>query len=122
MSNGTETAGASPSKVWLLKVIVVGLAILILVGLAAVAWRVVQLASGRATTPPAARSSVPHADAALAGIELELPVGAEVGALALEGNRLAVHYRSATENGIAIVDLTTGREVSRVRLRSRPSK
>jgi len=121
MTIRSETQQANPATVRLLKIIVIGLAVLIFAGLGAVGWRIVHLASGRAIAPKQVSSTLEQSSEMrlarpLADIALTLPDGAEVGALALEGDRLAVHYRSTSENGIAIVDLTSGREISRVRL------
>ena len=45
-----------------------------------------------------------------------LPAGAQVRGLALQGDRLAIHYDTAAGSGIAVVDLATGRTLSRVQL------
>lgn len=117
MSGIDTTPPRSPTERILL-ILVIALAVLILAGLAAVAWRVLQLGSGRAA--PAAPSVVPSAIPALKSlpetVALALPAGAEVIAMAIDGDRLAVHYKAAAEKGIVIVDLAGGRELRRIRL------
>ena len=114
-----DPTAPSPRTVLLLKIIVVGLAVLIVAGLAAVVWRIMHLASARPAATAAATAPVSAALAARA--TLTLPDGAEIGAVALDGDRLAVHYRSSAGNGIAIIDLVSGREIARVMLGGVPA-
>ena len=103
----------------ILKIVVAGLAILIIAGLAAVVWRMVELASSPKATagkPGAAISAVAPAQTLLAEAELSLPPGAVVRSIALDGNRLAVHYEAPNGSGIALIELDTGRTLARVRL------
>ncbi|MEW5964184.1 MAG: hypothetical protein AB1749_11540 [Pseudomonadota bacterium] len=119
MTSDIETAPPRSTTERLLIVVVIALAVLILAGLAAVAWRVLQLGSGRASQPAAA-ATAPSAAPAPAklppGVEIALPAGAEVSAMALDGDRLAVHYRAGAEKGIAIIEIGSGRELGRLRL------
>jgi hypothetical protein len=99
-------------------VVVIALAVLILAGLAAVAWRVLQLGTGRAAKSDSV--TLPGAGPAAAALPptagIALPAGAEVTAMALDGDRLAVHYKAGAEKGIAIIDIAGGRELGRIRL------
>lgn len=87
-----------------LKILVTAMGVLILLGLAAIAVRVVYLAG----QPPPATLSPKHT--------LALPDGAAVRSLAMAGSRLAVHYTAPGGDGIAILDVETGRLVSRVHI------
>lgn len=92
----------------LLEIAVAGMGVLIVAGLAAVALRVAYLAAH-------------SGGAAAAEAALALPSGASVKSLSLSGQRLAVHYVSPEGEGIGIVDLETGRLVSRLRLVPEPA-
>jgi len=114
-----QHAELTPSEARLqrnLKIIVVAMGVLIFAGLAAIAGRIIYLASGNSTQPPVAASVVPFTDAAQ-GQGLDLPAGAVVRSIALSGDRLAVHYEAAGAEGIAVLDLATGRALTRVDLR-----
>lgn len=123
MTSDIEPAPPRSATERALIAVVIALAVLIIAGLAAVAWRVLQLGSGRATQSGAV--AVPDTGPAAAAMAqtsgLALPAGAEVTAMALDGNRLAVHYKAGAEKGIAIFDLAGGRELGRVRLVGEPA-
>ena len=111
----------NPALVRALKIAVIGMGILILAGLAAVVWRIVHLSSSPKDVPPAPALSQPAAARGAAAVLtpemiLELPEGAAVRAVTLSANRLAVHYEAPGGAGIAIVDLETGRTLTRIRL------
>jgi hypothetical protein len=99
----------------ILKVVVVGLAILLFAGLAAIAWRVIYLASPSATQPAAPTLAIRREQG------LPLPTGAQVRSISLSGNRLAVHYETARGAGIAVFDLQTGRIVADVAVEPKPA-
>lgn len=126
---GRATAGEQPGTseqnsalVRVLKIAVIGMGILILAGLAAVIWRIVHLASSPKDNPativaPIEAQTTASPTAALTPeLTLALPEGAAVRSVTLSANRLAVHYDAAEGSGIAIVDLETGRTLSRVRI------
>lgn len=116
-----DPTAPSPRTVLVLKIIVVGLAVLIVAGLAAVVWRIMHLASARPAATAAATAPASASAALAERARLALPDGAEIGAVALDGDRLAVHYRSSAGNGIAIMDLVSGREIARVMLGGVPA-
>jgi hypothetical protein len=118
-----DDGGQSPGLVRFLKIAVAGMGLLIVLGLGAVIWRIVQLASSPKPVPAgAAVSSAPANSAAVAAavlapeILLELPAGAAVRSVTMSGGRMAVHYDAPSGTGIAVIDLETGRTVSRVRI------
>lgn len=95
--------------------IVAFLGLLIVAGITAVVLRIIYLSS----TGPAQHASPPEAGAAAVAApaavdRLDLPAGAVVKSTSVGGDRLAVHYESPTETGIAVVDLATGAVVRRV--------
>ena len=99
-----------------LKMVVFGLAVLIFAGLAAIAGRIIYLASG-ASTQPATSSLALRPEQILA-----LPRGATVRSVSLSGDRLAVHYEAGGDDGIAILDLQTGRTVTSVGIKRAPAE
>ena len=110
---------ANPGLMRALKFAVVAMALLLLAGLAAVAYRIIYLAKQSAAQPAhlAAPVSAPPTGAIAPEADLGLPEGAVVRSMSMSGNRLAVHYEAPAESGIAIVDLETGRALTRVRIR-----
>lgn len=117
---------ARNTKERVLVFIVVFLGLLIVAGLAAVVLRIIYLSANPA--PQAASGSAPAvattvdgttADG-LAAARLALPAGAAVKSLALDGDRLAIHYESAAGAGIAIVDMRSGALIRRFELPSQP--
>jgi len=97
-----------------LKIVVVGLALLIFAGLAAVVWRVIYLASPSVTQPAAPMPAIRP------GQRLALPAGAEVRSISLSGSRLAVHYDVDGAAGIAVFDLQTGRMLTDIAVEPKP--
>lgn len=107
-----------------LKIVVVGMGLLILLGLAAVAARMVGFATGSvkvATTAqpaaavPGGTGSNSNASTATPEIALELPKGARIVSISVSGDRLAVQHESPVGTGIAIIDVTTGRRIANVK-------
>lgn len=97
-----------------LKAVIGILSLLILAGLGAVIFKMVQTATGgggRAATAP-----TPATIAAAQGeLLLELPKGAKVVSVSVSGNRLAVHHESPAGTGIAVIDIDTGRRIADVK-------
>ncbi|WP_245280150.1 hypothetical protein [Hyphomicrobium sp. 99] len=96
-----------------LKIVVGGLAALILLGLGAVAVKVIGLASHG---PAAVQSSRTVSVSTGATLSLEIPKGARIVSVSLSGNRLVVHHEGPSGSGIAIVDIDTGQRVADVKL------
>jgi hypothetical protein len=93
-----------------LKRIVIGLGMAILLAFAAVVYGMVLRASriGETERPSMAAGSLePQAI-------LKLPPGAHIRTMALDGNRLAVHFEAAGKPGIAIMDVKSGQVLSRI--------
>ena len=97
-----------PRQVRVLKIVVISLGILLLVGFGVVIGRIAYLAlqPGRGQTTTAAPQSV----------NVALPSGAVIRQTAISGDRLTIQYETPAQSGILIVNLTTGRIISRIEL------
>jgi hypothetical protein len=93
-----------------LKILVIVLGVLLILGFFTIVARLVYLAAR-----PGPPGAVPAAGLG-AKPSLELPAGAHVRAIALSGDRLAVHYEAPVGGGIAVLDIATGRTLARVQL------
>lgn len=115
-SAAADTGPLGPAGVRALKIAIAVMGLMIVLGVLAVIGRIFYLASSKRTqTPQAVQSIAPEAT-------LALPEGASVRSISLAGNRLAVHYAAPTGEGIAVVDLQTGRTVSQVSVASTPAR
>lgn len=92
-----------------LKIVIAVMTGLLLLGLGAVIVRMAGFASG-------AKAPAPTAIATPGGeIALELPKGAKVVSVSLNGSRLAVHHESPAGTGITVIDVETGRRIADVK-------
>jgi hypothetical protein len=98
-----------------LKFVVAGLAVLLFAGLLAVAGRVIYLASSKRAQPAAPTLAIRPEQ------YLTLPRGAQVRSISLSGNRLAVHYSVGETEGIAVLDLQSGRQITNVGIDAAPA-
>lgn len=147
-STGTPTGSASATMLSAeearlqrnLKIVVAALGLLIFVGLATIAGRLIYLASSGETQPraeifPRPRPPGEEAQAAperatgdaataaarkvpnlAAPLQLQLPTGAEVRSVSLSGRQLAIHHAGDGGEGILVLDLDSGKVVARVDL------
>ena len=100
----------TPRQLRILKIAVTVMSIILVVGLAVVIGRIAYLVANGGTPPPSS------AHARVKDARLALPPGAAVRSIALNGDRLAVHYETTSGAGIAILDLATGEPVTHVDL------
>ena len=100
-----------------MKAVVIGLGVLIFVALGLIAARLVMLAS-EGQSGRAVKAALPLQRA----IDLAIPAGAGVKSLSLDGGRLAVHYGTGASETIAVIDLGSGRVVSRVQITAKAQK
>ena len=113
-----------PPQLRVLRIAVVGMGLVLVVGTALVISRIIYLAtqplpvasSSPGLALPVAMQPGPPALGLVAEARLALPAGAKVRTHAISGSLLSVHYEAPGGEGIAIVDLTTGRQVSLVRI------
>lgn len=95
-----------------LKILVIGMGVLILAGLGAIAFRILQYAN----EPQGIAARATGGVVTPAGeIGLELPKGARVVSISISGDRLAVHHESPAGTGIAVLDLATGRRIADIK-------
>jgi len=108
---GKATAGTSGNGAGFMKGVVIFLGILLIAGFvlifSTIIYRMVKLADDET---PAGK-----AGAAAEG-EVAVPAGAQVRAMTLDGNRLAIHLAAEGGEEIVIVDVRQGSVLSRVRL------
>jgi hypothetical protein len=111
-----DDAAARKVKERVLVFIVAFLGLLIVAGITAVVLRIIYLSS---TGPAQRTASQPEGQPAAAAGQaaqdrLDLPAGAVVKSISVNGDRLAVHYEAPEDTGIAVLDLATGAVVRRV--------
>lgn len=114
-AGGTGEAEARKGSERLLVLIVAFLGLLILVGLGAVLFKILSLASAP-SAPSEAAATLPDRAASETIERVALPAGAVVKSVSLSGDRIAVHYEAAGAAGVAVVDLNTGAVVRRLEL------
>ena len=105
----------SPRQVRMLKVAVIAMGVMLVVGFAFVIAVIAYQASNLGQDKPAATAT-----ATIPGVEtaLTIPEGATVTSMALDGDRLALQLNSSAGPEIAVIDLTTGKVISRIRLKT----
>lgn len=104
--DSADTGPLSPPQVRALKIAIVVMGIMIVVGLLVIIGRMFYLASNR---PPQATSTAATASEA----RIALPAGSTIRGIALDGDRLAIHYESSSGAGIAVMDIAAGRVLGR---------
>ena len=102
----------------MLKVAVIAMGVILVLGFATVIARIVYLVNRSGDTETTTTISQPVQQAA----RLALPAGASVRNMSLAGSRLAVHYEGPAGGGIVILDLQTGKPVSRVEIVPEPPR
>ena len=108
----------TPRQVRLLKIAVVTMGLMLLAGLGAVIVGMIYQASKVGKTPVSAASPAALESGIADAGALTVPEGSKLSSMALDGNRLAVHLTTPEGGEIAIVDLTTGRVLSRITLQT----
>jgi len=119
--DNTPLPGAvfSPRGVRILKIVVIAMGVLLVGGfifvIGVIAYQASNLGQGKSSAPakPSAAAST-----VLPGSETELaiPAGATVSSMALDGDRLALHVTSSAGQEIVVIDLTSGKVISQIRL------
>ncbi len=120
-----------------LKIAVVVMALILILGFIGIIARIFYVSSRVPAQPPAvartgadptSKAGAPAAAGAalIERLALELPRSASVRSVALSGDRLAVHYEMTDapsgRPGVAIVDLVTGRTLSRIEIMPEPER
>jgi hypothetical protein len=103
----------TPRQVRALKIAVIVMGILLVGGFAFVMAAIVYQASklGDKKAPASSPAPITAPETGLA-----LPPGATVTSMALDGDRLALHLQTSTGPEIAVIDVTTGKVLSRIRI------
>ncbi len=103
----------TPRQVRLLKIAVIVMGLLLVGGFALVLGAIVYQASQLSSE---GQASVP----AVGGVETELaiPPDATITSLALDGDRIALHLQSSAGPEIAVIDLRTGKVLTRLKLKA----
>lgn len=104
-----EQGPLSPAGVRMLKIAIVVMGVMIVLGLFGIIARMFYLASTR-PSPTIASSTV------LAEGRLSLPSGAVVKSTTISGDRLALQYDAPAGSGFVVLDLASGRVISRWRI------
>ena len=107
----------TPRQVRILKIAVIVMGVLLVGGfafvMAAIVYQASHLGQGKASKVTApAPAAVPGPEMSLA-----IPPGATVTSLSLDGDRLALYLNSSVEPEIVVIDIATGKVISRVRLK-----
>ena len=99
-----------------LRIAVIAMGVLIVMGLIALIGRIIYIVAR-----PSAQTASPSGVIA-PEIKASLPLGAMVRNIALNGDRMAIHYDAPSGGGIAVVELSSGRTLSNIRLVTGPPK
>lgn len=108
--SANDNGPLSPGQVKALKAAVIVMAVLIVVALVAIVARVIYLSSGKgdAAAPVAASATL------IPRHQMALPPGAAIKSMSMHNDRLLVHYETPAGPGAAILDLASGKMLSRV--------
>lgn len=109
----------SPRGVRILKIVVIAMGVMLVGGflfvIGVIAYQASNLGQGKKSEqdkPVVASSKVLPATET----ELAIPAGATVVSMALDGDRLALHLKSSAGPEIVVIDLTSGKVISRIGL------
>ncbi len=107
----------TPRQVRALKLAVVVMGILLVGGFALVLGTIVYQASRGGQKPGNAEAVGEGSQGSPARSELPIPKDASLTALALDGDRLALHLKSAAGSEVAVIDVRTGKVLARIKLK-----
>jgi Family of unknown function (DUF6476) len=103
----------TPRQVRMLKIAVIVMGILLVGGfalvMATIVYQASKLGNNTVRSPAAAALAAPEA-------ALSLPEDATVTSMALDGDRLALHLQTRAGPEIAVIDVTTGKVLSRIKI------
>lgn len=103
----------TPRQVRALKIAVIVMGILLVGGfglvMATIVYQASKLGDKKVSAPAATPATLPAA-------ALSLPQGATVSSMALNGDRLALHLQTSTGPEIAVIDVVTGKVLSRIKI------
>jgi|LNFM01.1.fsa_nt_gb hypothetical protein len=111
-SGQTTGMALNERHIKMLRFAVIAMGVILVLGFITVIARIVYLVNRSGDSATTSTVSQPIQQAA----RLALPAGASVRQMSLAGSRLAVHYEGAGGSGIVILDLQTGKPISRVEI------
>jgi hypothetical protein len=117
-----EGSPFTPRQVRMLKIAVVVMGVLLVAGflliIATIAFQASQMGVEDEVAPAAEQASRPAGDRARPeSFDVTIPEGAEVTDMAVDGNRLMLHLKTAEGGDVLVIDLESGKVVSRIGLR-----
>jgi hypothetical protein len=117
--SANDNGPLSSGQVKALKIAIAVMSFMIVAALLVIVGRVIYLASIKPST--STQSNVVATEIAPEQT-MSLPQGAVVKGMSLNNNRLLVHYQTTAGPGAAILDLTTGKTLSQVQIKSGEAK
>ena len=103
----------TPRQVRVLKIVVIVMGILLVGGfafvMAAIVYQASKLGDKKVQAPAVSAVAAPE-------FPLALPKDATVSSMALDGDRLALHLQTSTGPVIAVIDVATGKVLSRIKI------
>ncbi len=99
-----QTGLNNPKTVRILQIAVVAMGIILVIGLITVLGRIFYLYFGMNKTP----SSISQHMSSGTTSSLTLPHGAQITSMSLYQNRLAIHFKAPSGNGIRVLNTQTG--------------
>ncbi len=111
---GPEEEFEEPANVRILKRVVYIMGVMLVIGTIVVIGTIIY----RAVNYDASRSASTNPAKAFEDISVAVPPGAQVGAIELDGNRMAVHITQDGKSEIILIDVRKGALLGRVKLNS----
>lgn len=112
-----DEQGPETPQIRALRIAVIVMSLLLVVGFITVIARIIYLASRNNAPATAAVQGAPAAPANFKPeVNVALPPGATTGSTHLDGARLTLGYTAPSGNGVVIIDMETGKVLSRVRI------
>ncbi|MGI9479085.1 MAG: hypothetical protein ACR2PI_20445 [Hyphomicrobiaceae bacterium] len=110
--SANDNGPLSPGQVKALKIAIATMGVMIVAALLAIVGRVIYLSSIKKVAAPEAATKTALAPRH----QVALPSGAVVKTMSLQGSRLLVHYQTPSGPGAIILDLGSGKTLSRVEM------
>jgi Family of unknown function (DUF6476) len=106
----------TPSQLRVLKKAVVVMGVIILLLMAAIVARIIYMSAAKSKLQTSTESALFVLPPPQSNLTLALPAGAIIRSSTLNGNHLAVHHSVGDTDAIAILDLATGKIISRIKI------
>lgn len=122
MSDNEPIPGSvfNPRQVRILKIVVIVLSVLLLLGLVLLVFGFYREARKLGQdAPPASREASARLPDRGGNISLDIPAGAKIERIAVDGGRVVLHLRGPEGEQVIVVDTESGGAVTRLRLNPR---